>query len=135
MKLKGSDRRLLRCDGFSPNNTNGFKHLTIVMAYCSESERIAIASVTSDRGTRSTDSSCLLNPGDHRFIRHPSFVSYTNAEILNIDQIRRGLSTGILSLDLTLADSIIHRVITGALESKNTPRGVKRFVEEKGLRD
>jgi hypothetical protein len=69
MKLKGSDRRLLRCDGFSPNNSNGFKHLTIVMAHCSEFDRIAVASVTSDRGTRSTDSSCLLNPGEHRIIR------------------------------------------------------------------
>ncbi len=119
----------------APNKSNSDKHLTIVLAHCSESNHIAVANVSSIRGTRLDDHSCLLDVGDHRSIDHLSFVIYRYAILLEVDHVRSGIKNNHYKLSDTLAAPIESRIIDGALISRFTPKGVKDFVRANAVRN
>ncbi len=112
----------------APNESNTDLHLSFILAYCSKSNRVAMANISTFRGTRLDDDSCLLNLGDHRSIRHLSFVIYRYARLLEVDHMHSSLKSNDYKLSDTLEAPVVSRVIEGALISKFTPNEVKEFV-------
>lgn len=74
-----------------------------------------------------SDDTCLLNVGDHPFIRHCSYVFYADAKIYKATSIQNGFDQGILQPQPDLADDVFARVTAGITVSPDTPQNVVRY--------
>lgn len=75
------------------------------------------------------DSTCILYPGDHPFIKKESFVSYQKARIEEADKLIRGVTNGILVHRETLDSAIFARVCYGLMQSPLTAPAHLKFYE------
>jgi len=86
-----------------------------------------------DDGRRAVDATCLLEPGDHAFVVHTSFVYYEKARIAEISQLQRALDHGAMRPHEPIGKSLLHRIWEGFLRSPDAkPRHqdmVRRFLE------
>ncbi len=74
-----------------------------------------------------SDDTCLLNVGDHPFIRHTSFVFYAEAKIAKTARIQSGFEQGKLTRQPDLADDVFDRVAAGITVSPDTPQNILRY--------
>jgi hypothetical protein len=73
------------------------------------------------------DNTCLLEVGDHPFVRHPSYVFYAGAVIKTATSIQNGFDQGKLKPQPDLADDVFARVAAGITVSPDTPQNVVRY--------
>ena len=73
------------------------------------------------------DDTCLLDVGDHPFVRHRSYIFYAKAKIYKADKIQNGFDQGILKPQPDLADDVFARVEAGITISPDTPQNIVRY--------
>lgn len=73
------------------------------------------------------DDTCLLNVGDHPFVRHKSFVFYAQARIYKASGIQDGFKMGLLEPQADLADEVFKRVAAGITASQDSPQNIVRY--------
>ena len=97
------------------------KHLRIVLSSAlvfGGAPKYLVAGVTSwHDGASDQDSSCILNRGDHPFIKHKSWVNYKNAEAVTFIKIFKGLQDGTYIRKEDLRPDVLKRVQDGAKAS------------------
>lgn len=64
------------------------------------------------------DKSCILEPGEHSFIKVKSFVNYAYAEVLNFSQVFNGIKKGLFIKKEDISDDLLKRIQAGAKKSK-----------------
>lgn len=99
------------------------QHLCVVIAGTTE---LAIVNFTSHR--LPCDESCIVQPGDHPFVKHPTIVAYQRAFIQLNDELEAKRSAGSLRMREPLSASLLLRIQQGALISKATPNKIKNAV-------
>ncbi len=57
------------------------------------STQVVFVSVTTVRNSRKDDPACLLDVGDHPFIKHPSFISYESAKYRTNEELESLLAS------------------------------------------
>ena len=102
------------------------QHLWIVITSSNVQGKCAIVNVTSY--DPNDDRSCVLQPGDHPFVRHPSVVRYQGATIADAGLIERAIREGVVKARGAVSPDVLRRVQEGALLSKYTENGVKDAV-------
>jgi hypothetical protein len=93
-------------------------HLHIVLAYTTVTEvaAVPICSVVSR-----CDRTCLLGPGDHRFLKHPSYVAYADTARYSVKTIQDRVKDGSIRY-LGVMDGRVFALVVGrALESPFLP--------------
>ncbi|EPX4279859.1 hypothetical protein L2106_11310 [Citrobacter portucalensis] len=55
----------------------------------------------------------MLNPGDHRFIQHPSYVVYAEAVIWRVDNVERKQAAGEITAHDDMSEVSFERVLSG----------------------
>lgn len=111
-------------------------HLWIVFSGPFAGERgqsVLAASVTSTTGDPSDDPSCLLAPGDHPFVIHPSFVSYLRAREFLVAGLPVALSSGFLLGQPDASAHLVTRIQRGALSSVRLRRGFRALLVAQGV--
>jgi len=73
------------------------------------------------------DATCVLNAGDHEFIRHPSFVFYRNARIEPESHVVRLVQQGVFKPHVAVSVEVLQRIKVGLFASPHTKREFKRF--------
>jgi hypothetical protein len=89
---------------------------------------VVIVSVTTLRNIPSDDLACLLNAGEHPFVRHPSYVAYVQAEVVTVPHLQGLLSTGVCSIQPDLSAEVLARVRAGLHLSKRISREFKKLL-------
>lgn len=64
-----------------------------------------------------TDDACILNPGDHPAISHPSAIAYSRARLWQAQKIIMAIENGLLIELEPLAPAVLRRVIDGGGQS------------------
>lgn len=94
---------------------------------------VVIVSFTTYREGK--DATCVLQPGDHPFIKHQTAVDYGRA----VDAPNAGLDAcadrGELVLQEPLRPDILQRIRHGAAESPFIPEGCRMILVKQGLID
>lgn len=76
-----------------------------------------------------SDATCVLGPGDHPFVKHPSVVYYQDARELDLLAIERALTAGMQNVVCTrhasCSPSLLLRIRQGLLASSFTPKNIK----------
>lgn len=92
---------------------------------------VVFVNVTTQRSTsRGSDSTVILNTGDHHFIKHPSVVSYKDAQFYSAQKILRYINEE-KCLDDDLEENILKKIQQGLLESRNTPYEIVQYCQYK----
>lgn len=79
------------------------------------------------------DATCLLNFGDHDFIRHSTYVDYANAVLKLVEPIERDVGRRIHRVGASVSETVYQRVLAGFRVSPRVPAKVIRFLRFCGL--
>jgi hypothetical protein len=72
-----------------------------------------------------SDTTIVLQPGEHPFISHPTVVFYADARIVNVTTIQEGLRQGLFRQHSAFAPAVLKRIQEGLLRSPFTPAKIK----------
>ncbi|WP_333894959.1 hypothetical protein [Atlantibacter hermannii] len=76
------------------------------------------------------DSSCLLNVGDHPFVRHPSYVLYRRAEIFGADSVIQRVSAGDIRIHDPCSEGTFQRILGGFNVSPHVRPVIKNYYQK-----
>lgn len=85
----------------------------------------------------SNDDSCILNVGDHDFIKHKSFCLYQRAIPMNVLRLENKVNKGEMKDYGMLREDVFKRVIEGFSKSLVLSREASNFIqlmEKNGLK-
>lgn len=103
------------------------KHLHIVCCEPNDSGDVVLVSIASYTNDL-CDQTCILEPHDHGFIRHRSYVLYRKADIFSAQALTTGVEDGSIIVRDDLNAQVFLRVRNGICASPQTKRKVKRFM-------
>lgn len=84
-----------------------------------------IVNLTSIKPEIPYDNSCVLNIGDHSFIKHPSYVLYRSAEIYGVDNTISKIKNNEIRVLEHCSDEVFSQVINGFKISKHVKKHIK----------
>ncbi|HAT50383.1 MAG TPA: hypothetical protein DCS88_08615 [Alphaproteobacteria bacterium] len=90
-------------------------------------ESVLIVPISSVREGIPYDRTCVLESGDHPFIKHRSFVSYAWSRIEDVTKIMRGVQGGQLVAHKQVNEKIFGCICQGVDDSPQTPWGIQKF--------
>jgi catabolite regulation protein CreA len=73
------------------------------------------------------DSACVLDPTDHSFIEHPSYIDYRHARDDDADHLISCVQSGIFVIREKSSDGLVERIITELASSKFISRHFKKM--------
>lgn len=98
----------------SPNVKYNTKHLYIIISEIIDG-KVLLVNITTQK--EHSDTSCILQKGEHRFIRHTSVVNYADAGDAEVCNIKRAISKGTFIPQKLISSSLLRRIHEGALRS------------------
>lgn len=105
-------------------------HLTIALTsnYVREGvPKVLVVTATTVRQTKVLDSTCILNQGDHEFLKSASFIVYAWALILDVSRIKKGFKSQGWRPMAPLERGVLERVVAGLQDSSRAPIKTKLF--------
>ncbi|ELC7456576.1 hypothetical protein RJ219_002002 [Enterobacter hormaechei] len=91
---------------------------------------ILVVNVSSIKPGVPHDDACVLNPGDHRFIQHPSYIVYAEAVIWRVDNVARKHAAGEITAHDDMPEAAFERVLSGFDISEQAKPKHIRFKEK-----
>lgn len=105
-------------------------HLFIVLTDPVTGDKLVlIASLCSVCGGVPYDKTCVLEAGEHQFIRHKSYIDYSKLNIVEAGKLSKGVQTGVFMNKGPMSEDVVNRIIDGVFVSKRTPRESKEFLK------
>jgi hypothetical protein len=83
--------------------------------------------------THDCDESCVLNPGDHPFIRESSVICYRAGQLFTSPQIEGFIAGGLWAMDKPVSPEVLERIRVGAVISKFTKEDFKTLLYRDGV--
>ena len=107
-------------------------HLWVVISDpAADSERVLIVNFTTRR--KDSDPACILQAGEHPFVRHETCVNYAGAKVVSEAQIRTLVQKGLLSSHAALSAALLERIRDGAAASERMSLRHADILIEQGL--
>jgi hypothetical protein len=112
-----------------PSGPQDKNHLYFVLTEkCVEENHLLVSiSTVPERGFY--DATCILEPGDHPFILHQSFVFYRTPQVYSASKIARFVRLKYFQPKEDSSPELIQRICAGILTSSFTPRFHQRYFE------
>ena len=95
-----------------------------------DQNRVLIVNLTTVR--RDHDPACVLNAGDHSFVKHASYMRYSGSQIVSARDLDQKLSAGQIILEGKVSAQVLQRIRTGAAASEFIPIENLRLLQEQG---
>ncbi|MEC4815829.1 MAG: hypothetical protein SAK29_21525 [Scytonema sp. PMC 1069.18] len=89
--------------------------------------QVVIVNVTTLR--EGSDTTVILTPGEHRFIRHESVIYYNDAMFAPVDPLCQLAKQKGYKFDDDCSDELLERIQRGLLVSPFTPKKIKKYCE------
>lgn len=106
-------------------------HLHILLTSPSQKhpDKVLIANLSSFvQGVH--EESCILEPGDHPFIKHRSYIPYNKAKIFALQNLRDGIAQGLYRPRDPVGHDVFKRICNGLEQSTRVALGIKKFYME-----
>ena len=98
-----------------------------------DADKVLIVSLTT--WGKDDDPACILNIGDHPFVRQKSFIKYSHAKVVTDQQLDEFHTRGQIHVQAPLSASVLKRVRDGAAESRFMALGHADILIDQGLID
>ncbi|PTP23814.1 hypothetical protein CWO07_22730 [Vibrio splendidus] len=93
-------------------------------------ECVLVVNITTADDDEDYDKTCILDVGDHPFVKHKSYVFYKESEILVADNITRNVAEGNFAVHDPCSDIAFKRVVDGFDISDEVRIKIHRFYEK-----
>jgi hypothetical protein len=111
-----------------PKNARVTEHLWVIVTEIDVATSKAICVNVTTRQSHS-DTTCILKPGDHSFVRHESVINFSDAREMPIDLVEQALQARTRQFVCEPHDpcdaNLLARIQQGLIDSKQTPKGIK----------
>ena len=91
---------------------------------------VLLACVTSVTAGVQVEDACLLEPGDHPFVDHDSYVDYRFTRLESVEHLQGRVREGTFIEKEPCSPELITRIIQGALKSRRISREFKQLLEK-----
>lgn len=118
-------------DTFLSDPIDGTSHLSIVVFDVPVTQEILVVTVTTYKDEK--DPACILEVGDHPFIRHKSCISYRNARRVSHAPLQALVDRGRLISHERICPSVLERIVSGLIISTSIPLGIIAWLQTHGL--
>lgn len=108
---------------------NDKEHLYVVLNDPTDRSLI-VAAVNLNTAFVGADTTTLLEPGDHPFVRRETYVNYARATLLPAQTVAALIEAGTFRRMPPCSPVLLERVRLGLFESEFTPNKVVRFCQE-----
>lgn len=112
-------------DAFLLSTPPNDKHLFVVIAP-TQNGKYLCANVTSKRNN--SDTSCILQQGDHPFIRHDSVINYKKAREVDPAVIQNQISRGNCIQYQSVSSPVLNRIQQGGIISRRLKKEYKNYL-------
>ncbi|GFE72320.1 hypothetical protein [Chroococcus sp. FPU101] len=116
-------------------NSYSISHLYIILTDCEDVNGVlCVVSVnitTQTRIGRGSDTTVILNVGDHPFIKKPSVVNYNDAEFSSVEKLIRYINEEQSLNDDDLEKEVLRKIQQGLLDSDRTPIEILEYCQNK----
>jgi len=110
------------------------KHLIIIISEPGmDANQIVTANFTSWRADK--DQSCIVEAGEHRFVKKRSCLEYRSDKLVTLSQYNGFMSSGRLISHDRVSKALLGRILEGAAISPYIPLGNRQILVEQGLID
>lgn len=110
----------------SPSSTR--PHLYVAITDPDSEGNIVLVNLTSQSQLK--DQSCILNVGDHPFIKHETVINYADAVIAKEEAILAGARGGVIQYDpIPVTQHALERIQQGALTSSQAETQIRTAVQ------
>jgi hypothetical protein len=117
-------------DTFIPAHLD--KHLWIILSDPSlDSENVVIVNFTTH--TIDEEQHCVVNKGDHPFVKHKTAVRYRDAKSVTVSQLKKLVQSALIKPNSPLSPTLLKRVRNGAGQSDFLPEGCRQILEAQEL--
>lgn len=79
------------------------------------------------------DNSCILNAGEHAFVRRPSYLVYSRSVLWRCPTIIDKVDSGEYRTHDNVSDAVMQKIMAGFRASQHTAFKVLRFIDRNGL--
>jgi hypothetical protein len=115
-----------------PVNDPDRKHLFVLLTDPTEApgfqeKQVLLVNIATVPNDLPYDSTCILHPGEHRFIKHESYVYYAKARIEAANALLRGVKSGQLTHHEIMDQALVKRICDGLQHSPHTTPRILRF--------
>ena len=93
-------------------------------------EQVIIVNLTSKKSH--SDTTVVLSPNDHTFIKHETVISYDYARIVFSDNIKQRVQERDVEPRDSFRGDVIQKIQQGLLDSPRTPRDIKKIFNDSG---
>lgn len=76
-----------------------------------------------------SDNTCILNVGDHPFVKHPSYIFYRRAEIFGTETVTNGVSAGDIRVHQPCEIATFQRILDGFAVSPHVTPKIKGYYQ------
>jgi len=107
-------------------------HLHVVLSDpISNRDKVCIVSLT--KWAANKDQSCILDQGDHPFIRQKTVVHYRDHHLYQACVVEEQLDTGEAKARPQMSEKTLQRILNGAAKSRFLPADCHKLLVEQGL--
>ena len=105
-------------------------HLWFVIS-SSQLDPVVVVSVTTWRADK--DQNCVLEFGDHPFLKHKSCIAYDLAKSVSQEKLRLWIERSELQFQDPVSPEILFRLLDGAAASRRIPIKCRSVLDDQGL--
>jgi len=96
-------------------------------------EKVVLVNLSSARGYRFEDHTVVLEPGDHPYIKHKSYVAFGYARKALVEKLNSRITEGSAELREEVSEEVFERILDGLRKSVEVPVAIKRECRQQGL--
>lgn len=115
-----------------PANDPSRKHLWIILTDPCPMNAHLLVNVTTVHEGHFHDPACVLKAGDHRRIKHPSWMEYRRCRVELTSALEKGHAAWYYHADEPVSDDVLKRICDGLLNSEHTPGRIRNYFLGKG---
>ena len=113
-------------------NNDDDKHLFFILNdACAEGKHLLVNVTTIYEGVP-FDPACVVEPGEHPFIRHKSSMNYRMARIMEAVRITKYVGGWYYKDGEDASKELVEKIIAGALESEFLPKHILKYLAKLG---
>jgi len=120
-------------DTFQAADRRRDPHLWIILSdpQSHPADAILIANLTTRRSD--SDTACVLNKGEHPFIKHDSCVNYQDSRLVDGQNLRQAFASKVLLPRQPVSAALLRRIRAGAAHSNLIPLDNLQLLKDQGL--
>lgn len=132
--MSAPESRLQRGDTIHAAGTQDSRlHIWVVCSDCDASARdVVVVSITTMHDDQRQDTTCVLDVGDHEFIRHTSVVFYALAEVRSLAALNGALAARKMKKGAPMRPDVLDVIVRGFAASRETPPECEAILESQG---